>query len=155
MVIALSPVTSSQIAAVGYDATIRELVIKFHSSGLKQEAVYSYDGVPFELARGLIAPRAPGRTSTGTSARAPIPIGATRVRVSDKTNLWEGRFDDEAAGPAASEANGGTGVITVDLAEAPPLGQIAWLLCPRLPRRKRRLFPSPLGRQCRQGPDAA
>jgi hypothetical protein len=60
MVIALSPVTSSQIAAVGYDATTRELVIRFHSSGRKQEAVYSYDGVPFELAKGLIVAESPG-----------------------------------------------------------------------------------------------
>ena len=60
MVIALSPVTSSQIAAVGYDATTRELVIRFHSSGRKQERVYSYDGVPSELAKGLIAAESPG-----------------------------------------------------------------------------------------------
>jgi KTSC domain len=60
MVIALSPVTSSQIAAVGYDAATRELVIRFRSSGRKQERVYSYDGVPFELAKGLIAAESPG-----------------------------------------------------------------------------------------------
>ena len=60
MVIALSPVTSSQIAAVGYDAATRELVIRFHSSDQKQERVYSYDGVPSELAKGLIAAESPG-----------------------------------------------------------------------------------------------
>ena len=60
MVIALSPVTSSQIAAVGYDATTRELVIRFHSSGRKQQRVYSYEGVPSELAKGLIVAESPG-----------------------------------------------------------------------------------------------
>ena len=60
MVIAVSPVTSSQISAVGYDATTRELVIRFHSSGRKQERVYSYEGVPSELATGLIVAKSPG-----------------------------------------------------------------------------------------------
>src|SRR5713101_6544369 len=87
-------------------------------------------------------PRALGRSSSGTSARAAILTGATRARVSDKTSLRAGRLDDEAAGPAAAEANGGTGAITEDLAAAPPLGQIAWLLRPRLPHRERRLCPS-------------
>ena len=36
-----------------------------------------------------------------------------------------------------------------------PLGQSAWLLRPRLPCPERRLRPSALGRQCRQGSDAA
>jgi hypothetical protein len=58
--IALIPIVSSQIAAVGYDAETRELVIKFRASGRTAEAIYSYDGVPPELATGLIAAESPG-----------------------------------------------------------------------------------------------
>jgi KTSC domain len=58
--IALIPIVSSQIAAVGYDAATRELVIKFRASGRMGEAIYSYDGVPPELATGLIAAESPG-----------------------------------------------------------------------------------------------
>jgi hypothetical protein len=60
MAIAVNPVTSSQIAAVGYDATTRQLVIRFHSTGRKQERVYSYDSVPSEPATGLIIAESPG-----------------------------------------------------------------------------------------------
>jgi hypothetical protein len=35
--IALIPVTSSQIVAIGYDAATRELVIQFRASGRKPE----------------------------------------------------------------------------------------------------------------------
>ena len=60
MAIALIPIVSSQIAAVGYDAATRVLVIKFRASGRMAEAIYSYDGVPPELATGLIAAESPG-----------------------------------------------------------------------------------------------
>jgi hypothetical protein len=58
--IALIPVASSQLAAVGYDAATRELVIKFRSSDHKDQVIYSYDGVPPELVRGLLAAASPG-----------------------------------------------------------------------------------------------
>ena len=57
---ALIPVTSSQIAAVGYEPTARRLVIRFRGSGRRPEAVYSYDGVPAEVAAGLVAAASPG-----------------------------------------------------------------------------------------------
>jgi hypothetical protein len=58
--IALIPVSSSQIASVGYDSATAELVIKFHASEGRQQAVYLYEGVPPELAYGLIAASSPG-----------------------------------------------------------------------------------------------
>ena len=58
--IALVPVSSSQIAAVGYDAATCELVIRFHSSGRAEPAIYSYAGVPADLAHGLVAAESPG-----------------------------------------------------------------------------------------------
>jgi hypothetical protein len=58
--ITLIPVVSSQLAAVGYDEGRRELVIQFRASGRHPEAIYSYDGVPPELARGLIVAESPG-----------------------------------------------------------------------------------------------
>jgi hypothetical protein len=73
MAIALSPVISSQIAAIGYDAATRELVIRFHSSGRKQEVLYSYDGVPSELAKGLIAAESPGSYFHRHIRRGPYP----------------------------------------------------------------------------------
>ena len=57
--IALIPVTSSQIVAIGYDAATRELVIQFRASGRNRNAIYSYDGVPSELIRGLLAAASP------------------------------------------------------------------------------------------------
>ena len=60
MAIAMIPVVSSQIAAIGYDAASCELVIRFHGSGRAEPAIYSYAGVPSELARGLIAAASPG-----------------------------------------------------------------------------------------------
>ena len=48
------PVSSSQIAAVGYDAATCEL-IRFHGSGRAEPAIYSYAGVPADLAHGLVA----------------------------------------------------------------------------------------------------
>jgi hypothetical protein len=60
MAIAMMPVVSSQIAAIGYDAASCELVIRFRSSGRAEPAIYSYAGVPLELAQGLIAAASPG-----------------------------------------------------------------------------------------------
>jgi hypothetical protein len=57
---ALVPVTSSQIAAVGYDPTARRLMVRFRGYGERPEAIYSYDGVPAEVAAGLIAAESPG-----------------------------------------------------------------------------------------------
>jgi hypothetical protein len=54
------PVTSSQIAAVGYDPAARRLVVRFRGAGGRPGAVYSYDGVPAEVAAGLIAAARPG-----------------------------------------------------------------------------------------------
>ncbi len=58
--IALIPVISSQLAAIGYDEETRELVIQFRASGRNRNATYSYQGVPPELARGLLAAASPG-----------------------------------------------------------------------------------------------
>ena len=58
--IALIPVTSSQLAAVGYDEETCELVIEFSGSGRTRNAIYSHQGVPPELARGLLAAASPG-----------------------------------------------------------------------------------------------
>src|SRR6266849_10531286 len=58
--IALIPIVSSQITAVGYDAATRELVIKFRDSGRMAEAIYAYDSVLPELATELIAAESPG-----------------------------------------------------------------------------------------------
>ena len=60
MAMAMIPVVSSQIAAVGYDAMTGELVIRFRSSGRAEPATYSYAGVPSALAQGLIAAASPG-----------------------------------------------------------------------------------------------
>jgi hypothetical protein len=57
---ALIPVTSSQIAAVGYDPIACQLVIRFRGSGRRPEAVYSYSGVPAQIAAGLIVAASPG-----------------------------------------------------------------------------------------------
>jgi hypothetical protein len=56
----LIPVTSSQIAAVGYNPTARQLVVRFHGSGSRPEAIYSYTGVPAQIAAGLIVAASPG-----------------------------------------------------------------------------------------------
>jgi hypothetical protein len=58
--IALIPVTSSQLAAVGYDAGTGELVIKFHGTVRNQHAIYSYQGSLPELAAGILAAESPG-----------------------------------------------------------------------------------------------
>ena len=60
MPVELTPVDSSQIAAVGYDVATGELIIRFHSSAGGCDPVYSYDGVPLELAAGLLAAASPG-----------------------------------------------------------------------------------------------
>ena len=60
VVAGLIPVTSSQIAAVGYDPIACQLVIRFRGAGGRPGAVYSYDGVPAEVAAGLIAAASPG-----------------------------------------------------------------------------------------------
>ena len=57
---ALIPVTSSQIAAAGYEPTARRLVIRFRGTGRRPEAVYSSSGVPAEVAAGLVAAASPG-----------------------------------------------------------------------------------------------
>jgi len=59
MAVSLVPVISSQLAAVGYDAAARELVIKFHGAD-REGPVYSYDGVPLELAAALLSTPSPG-----------------------------------------------------------------------------------------------
>jgi hypothetical protein len=66
--IALIPVVSSQLAAVGYDEGTRELVIRFRTSRRYPEAIYSYDGVPPELARALIVAESPGSRTGATRA---------------------------------------------------------------------------------------
>ncbi len=58
--IPLIPVVSSQIAAVGYDARARELVIQFRAAGRNDERLYAYGGVPPELAAGLVTALSPG-----------------------------------------------------------------------------------------------
>ena len=58
--IELVPVTSSQIAAIGYDPTTGELVIRFHGCGRQGASIYSYAGVPAALARGLVEAQSPG-----------------------------------------------------------------------------------------------
>ena len=58
--IALIPVASSQIAAVGYDPPTRELVIRFRGSGQHPEVIYSYASVPAEVAAGLVNAGSPG-----------------------------------------------------------------------------------------------
>jgi hypothetical protein len=57
---ALIPVTSSQIAAVGYDPIAHQLVVRFHGSGSRPAAIYSYIGVPAQIAAGLVAAASPG-----------------------------------------------------------------------------------------------
>jgi hypothetical protein len=59
--ILLIAVASSRLAAVGYHTASRELVIKFQAGRPDQPpAIYSYEGVPPELAEGLIAAESPG-----------------------------------------------------------------------------------------------
>jgi len=59
--ILLIAVASSQLAAVGYDTASRELLVKFQAGRPDQPpAIYSYEGVPPELAEGLIAAESPG-----------------------------------------------------------------------------------------------
>jgi hypothetical protein len=58
--VALIPVASSQIAAVGYDSITRKLVMRFRGSGRGQQPIYSYDGVPAEIAAELVAAGSPG-----------------------------------------------------------------------------------------------
>ena len=60
MGVVLMPVTSSQIAAVGYDPIARQLVIRFHGCGSRPEAIYSYAGVPARIAAELIGAESPG-----------------------------------------------------------------------------------------------
>jgi hypothetical protein len=60
MGVVLMPVTSSQIAAVGYDPIARQLVVRFHGSGPRPEAIYSYAGVPAQIAAELIGAESPG-----------------------------------------------------------------------------------------------
>ena len=56
----LIPVNSSQIAAVGYDPIARRLVVRFRGYGRRPGAVYSYSGVPAEVAAGLVGAASPG-----------------------------------------------------------------------------------------------
>jgi hypothetical protein len=58
--VVLVPVVSSQIAAVGYDPITRQLVVRFRGSDRWPEAIYSYAGVPAEIAAELIAAESPG-----------------------------------------------------------------------------------------------
>ena len=59
--IPLIAIASSQLAAVGYDTASRELLVKFQAGRPDQPpAIYSYEGVPPELAEGLIAAESPG-----------------------------------------------------------------------------------------------
>ena len=60
MGVVLMPVTSSQIAAVGYDPIARQLVVRFHGCGPRHEAIYFYAGVPAQIAAELIAAESPG-----------------------------------------------------------------------------------------------
>ena len=60
MGVVLMPVTSSQIAAVGYDPTVLQLVVRFRGSGPRPEAIYSYTGVPAQIAAELIGAESPG-----------------------------------------------------------------------------------------------
>ena len=60
MAIAMIPVISSQIAAIGYDPMTGELVIRFHGFGRQGASIYSYAGVPAALARGLVEAQSPG-----------------------------------------------------------------------------------------------
>jgi hypothetical protein len=60
MGVVLMPVTSSQIAAVGYDPIARQLMVRFHGSGPRPEAIYSYAGVPAQIAAELIVAASPG-----------------------------------------------------------------------------------------------
>jgi hypothetical protein len=71
--IALIPVTSSQLAAVGYDPETGELVIKFHGTSRHQHAIYSYAGVPPELAAGLLAAESPGAFFHRHIRQGPFP----------------------------------------------------------------------------------
>jgi hypothetical protein len=73
VVIALIPVASSQLAAVGYDEGRRELVIQFRTSGHRQKAIYSYHGVPPQLARGLLAAESPGAFFHRHIGNGPFP----------------------------------------------------------------------------------
>jgi hypothetical protein len=75
--IALIPVTSSQIVAIGYDAATRELVIQFRASGRNRNVIYSYDGAPSELVRGLLAAASPDLLSAAHPPR-PLPVPASR-----------------------------------------------------------------------------
>jgi hypothetical protein len=50
------PVTSSQLAAVGYDPQTRELQIEF-----KRGTLYSFPGVPREVHAGLMVASSKGR----------------------------------------------------------------------------------------------
>jgi len=52
----MQPVSSSQIAAVGYDAGERVLGVQFHRG-----ARYDYAGVPREVYEGLIAAESVGK----------------------------------------------------------------------------------------------
>jgi len=45
----LTPVNSSNLAAVGYNGNLQELTIRFHNGG-----VYTYMGVPSHLHTGLM-----------------------------------------------------------------------------------------------------
>jgi hypothetical protein len=70
--IALIPVTSSQLAAVGYDAGTGE-AIQFHGTGGNQRAIYSYAGVPQELAADLLAAASPGTFFHRHIRQGPFP----------------------------------------------------------------------------------
>ena len=52
----LTPVTSSNVKAVGYDAASSTLFVEFHGSG-----VYRYEKVPAQVHAEFMAAESPGR----------------------------------------------------------------------------------------------
>lgn len=62
-----TPVSSSNLQAVGYDPATRTLEIEFLNGGL-----YSYSGVPASVHASLMAASSTVRTSTPTSRRVAI-----------------------------------------------------------------------------------
>ncbi len=57
---ALTPVTSSQIHAVGYDEPTKTLTVQFKSKG-GPGSTYTYSGVPAEVHQGLMGAESKGK----------------------------------------------------------------------------------------------
>jgi hypothetical protein len=60
MNITLTPVESSQIAAVGYDAATRTLAIQFKKKS-GPSSLYHYDNVPADVHQAFVAAESKGR----------------------------------------------------------------------------------------------